>query len=124
MANFKPRLLTPALPGRGGEGDVWWFHAPARGQVFRLTVVSNTFSWLGALGLEVHDRMAGLFLAFASYGKQPANAVSARGGQLVLGAPDFPQDKVALGRFNGLGLDCFQKFWKLAKLKPCITVAV
>ena len=53
--------------------------------------------------------MAGLFLAFASYGKQPANAVSARGGQLVLGAPDFPQDKVALGRFNGLVLHCFHQ---------------
>ena len=40
--------------------------------------------------------MAGLFLAFASFGKQPVNAVSARGGQFVLGAPDFLEQRVGM----------------------------
>jgi len=109
MTNCRPRLLTPTLSSIEEERDAWRFRAPARGQISRRSALSNTLSCFGALGLKVHDRMAGLFLAFASFGKQPVNAVSARRGQLVLGAPDFPQDKVAFAPVNGLGLQCFHQ---------------
>ena len=57
-------------------------------------------SRLAAFGLQVHDWMAGMFLAFARLGEQAVNSVSARGGQFVFDAPDFLVHQVASG-FHG-----------------------
>lgn len=52
-----------------------------------------------AFGLKVHERMAGMFLAFPCFGEKAMHVVSACGGQFILDAPEtlsppFPQ-------FNG-----------------------
>ena len=66
-------------------------------------------SRLAALGLKIHDRMAGMFLAFAGVGKKAINTVTTCGGQLVFNAPDFPQNETAFGPFNSVVLQCFHK---------------
>ena len=48
-----------------------------------------------ALGLQVHDRMAGKLLPFAGVGKETMNVVPARSGQSILDAPDFLKHQVA-----------------------------
>ena len=55
-------------------------------------------SRLAALGLQVHDRMAGVFLVLAGFGKEAIHVVSVGSRERVFDAPDFPQHQVAVGR--------------------------
>src|SRR6266699_3428347 len=63
-------------------------------------------SRLAALGLEIHDRMPGKFLAFAGVGKEPVDIVAACSGQFILDAPDFLKHHVAAA-LNRWFFDCF-----------------
>jgi hypothetical protein len=80
-----------------------------------LVCIRPCFPW----PLQIDHSMAGMFLPFAGFGKQPVNAVTPRGGQLVFGAPDFAKDEVAFGRFNRIVLQCAWPFCSTNRRSRC-----
>jgi hypothetical protein len=75
-------------------------------------------SRLAALGLEIYDRMAGMFLALTGFGKEAVHVMSVRGGERVFDAPDFLKHHVT-GRFFRLNVSRFAHFLFPAVLPVC-----
>src|SRR5438093_329655 len=89
-----------------------------------LTFLSCPFSRLlprsrfAALSLKVHDRMTGMFLALAGFGKEAVHVMSVRGGERVFDAPDFLEHHVT-GRLFRWNVSQFAHFLFPAVLPVC-----
>ena len=65
--------------------------------------VAPGISRLAALCLKIHDRVAGTFLVFATFGKKAIHVVAVGGGERIFDASDFLEHHIAR-RFGGLNV--------------------